>query len=369
MPVTPSSPTIVIAMNAFRPGGSQTYAFTLARLLKELGYTPLMVAKPGPWFAEANRISRTRRVLWIEGTALQRHSLLKRLILPIAEEISALLLAKEVREAALVISSQPGPTAFFARMGKRYWPRVRHVALVHGTTEVEWPPRRPSETISNLSGLLAATSETSSFLRRETVLDIEEIGNLFRGKLFWGDALDEVIEGFDPTGPVVFLGTLTPNKTKPLDALVKAVDAANRKMVIVGGGSVEVRLKQMVEDQNLQDIVSFAGSVDDPRPWIRRASAVVTAGRGALESMSAGRPTIIATSDGVHGLARLEHLEELERFNFTGRTPSSRQPDVEEISRHLRDSVSMKDVERLAISQRIRNMGTLDPITKQINAN
>lgn len=361
-------PTVVIAMNAYRPGGSQTYAFTLAKLLEERGYSPLFVAKHGPWFKEAARIARAKRVLWTEGTAKQRFSLIKRLTFPIAEAVCALRLAKEVGLASLIITSQPGPTAFFARMSKRHWPGVSHLALVHGTTDVEWPLRDHDETLRQLSGLLAATPETSAFLRKNTELKVEDIGNLFRGELFWGDELPEVIDDFDPYGPVVFLGTLTANKTGPLAALLAATAASARRLIIVGGGPVEATLRRMVEEQRLTDLVSFTGPVEDPRKWIRSASAVVTAGRGALESMSGGRPTIVATSDGVHGLARLNNLSELLRFNFTGRTPSAQQPDADDMSRHLNDGIAMQKAERHEIARRMRNLGTLDPIIDFINA-
>lgn len=364
----PGQPTVVIAMNAYRPGGSQTYAFTLAKLLEERGYSPLLVAKHGPWFKEAARTARAKRVVWAEGTATQRYSLIKRLTFRLAETVSAMRLAKEVGRASLIITSQPGPTAFFARMRKRHWPRVSHLALVHGTTEVEWPFRDHDETLRQLNGLLAATPESSAFLRNNTDLKVDEIGNLFRGELFWGDELTEVVDNFDPHGPVVFLGTLTANKTGPLAALLGAIAATKRRLVIVGGGPIEATLRRMVEEQRLTELVSFTGPVENPRNWIRRASIVVTAGRGALESMSGGRPTIVATSDGVHGLAKLDNLSELQRFNFTGRTPSSRTPDVDDISRHLNHGIAMQTAERHEIARRMRNLGTLDPITDFIDA-
>ncbi|MBN3499300.1 glycosyltransferase [Arthrobacter pascens] len=348
-----SRPVVIIAMNAFRPGGSQTYAFALARMLHDQGIQPVLVAKPGPWFKEASFSAPCVRVMWREGTASENSRWMKRLLLRVLEAASARHLAIKVKNAALIISSQPGPTAFFSKYSLRNWPEAKRMALVHGTTPVEWPFRDHVETVSQLSGLLAATSETSAFLKDQAPnMTVDELGNIFRAEMYWGQNASEIVDTYDRQGPAVFLGTLTPNKTAPLAALFSAVASLGVSLVVVGGGPQEDELRRSVQERGLESQVTFVGAVTDPRPWIVRASVVVTAGRGAIESMAAGRPTVVATSDGTHGLATLSGIEELQRYNFTGRTPSSMQATPDEMSLALTEALALNETERLTLSKK-----------------
>ncbi|QHK20163.1 glycosyltransferase [Pseudarthrobacter psychrotolerans] len=361
-------PTVVIAMNAFREGGSQTYAFTLARMLKDYGIRPVLIAKPGPWFSEARESADAIRVIWREGTSLDSSGPLKRVLLRAMETLSAIRLSRLIMGSALVISSQPGPTAFFSSKSQKYWPGIPRVALVHGTTPVEWPFYDHQNTVEGLTRLLAATPETSAFLRQSVSgLTVDEIGNLFRANLYWGSDLDTVIQKYDSSGPVIFLGTLTPNKVGPISALFDAISTLDRKLVVVGGGPNESALRSIVTDNGWGNDITFAGAVSDPRPWIQKSSLVVTAGRGAIESMAGGRPTLVATSDGVHGIARLDNLTELANFNFTGRTPSSQYPASESMVQHLQEGLSMQRHERLDIARLMNSVGSLDAIVSAVH--
>lgn len=363
-----SRPVVIIAMNAFRPGGSQTYAFALARMLDSHGIEAVLVAKPGPWYKEARLSARTIRVMWREGTATGSSNWFRKLALLALEAASARRLAATVKKASLIVSSQPGPTAFFAEHSHRRWPTVKRMALVHGTTQVEWPFRDHTTTMSQLTGLLAATSETSKFLKAQALhIPVEEIGNIFRAEMYWGDGLIRIIQNYDPRGPVIFLGTLTPNKTAPLSALFSAVASLGSKLIVVGGGPQESELRQSIHEQGLHENVTFVGAVTDPRSWIIRASVVVTAGRGAIESMAAGRPTIVATSDGTHGLATMANLAELQSYNFTGRTPSSSAPTHEKLTRAVVEALGLDPQERSQIAEAMQEVGTIAPIVNAIN--
>lgn len=362
-----SRPVVIIAMNAFRPGGSQTYAFALARMLTDRGVQPVLVGKPGAWFREASLAAPSVRVIWREGTASGDVHWMKKPLLIILEAVSARYLATKYRNAALILSSQPGPTAFFSKYSPRYWPIAKRAALVHGTTPVEWPFYDHAETISKLHGLFAATSETAAFLNSQvTNICVNELGNIFSADMYWGPGITEIIGNYDSEGPAVFLGTLTPNKTAPLAALFSAVEKINQRLVVVGGGPEEGRLRRLVQENGLQSNVDFIGAVTDPKPWIIKASVVITAGRGAIESMSAGRPTIVATSDGTHGLARLSGLEELRRYNFTGRTPSSTPPTHQKMSQALADAQALSEKERTAIARAMSAVGSIEPVMDAI---
>lgn len=363
-----SQPTVVIAVNAFRAGGSQTYAFTLARMLSDHGLRPVLVGKRGPWIRAAKETGRVVTVMWREGTATESIGRTKRVAFVFLEAWSAWRLRRTVRNASLIISSQPGPTAFFSDHSANYWPGVRRYALVHGTTAVEWPFRDHEKTVASLSGLMTATQEAAETLEQNEVSTrVAHIGNLYSAQLFWQDELEEVRRTYRADGPIVFLGTLTPNKTAPLVSLFAAVKRSNRNLVIVGNGPDINRLRHIVQERGLTDLVRFAGRMDDPRPVIAAASVVVTAGRGAIESMSAGRPTIVATSEGTHGLARLHRLDELEAFNFTGRTPTSKEHDDTLMTQEIDSAWELGGAERSAIAERFQRVGSILPILKAVD--
>ncbi|MCM0615267.1 glycosyltransferase [Paenarthrobacter sp. TYUT067] len=337
-------------------------------MLSEHGYRPVLVGKKGPWIGAARNAADVIQVTWREGTAADEISSAKTAVLKCLEMLSVLKIRRTVRKASLVISSQPGPTAFFSERSALNWPAVRRYALVHGTTAVEWPFRNHAQTVASLDGLLAATNEAFKAMKSVVVSPpIDLIGNLFSADLFWDESLTEVRDAYDPSGPIVFLGTLTPNKTAPLISLLEAVKETDRRLVVVGDGPDIERLRRLASEGNIANRVDFVGRIDDPRQEIASASVVVTAGRGAIESMSAGRPTIVATSEGTHGLARINALEELESYNFTGRTPASREHSGNFMAQEVRHAWELDRVERAAIAERLSRVGSVKPILRALN--
>lgn len=355
-------PLVVIAMNAFRPGGSQSYAFTLARMLQQRGYSTVLVGKSGSWLPRARSVSEARSVIWQEGTAYPNQPWHKRALLTAGESISARLLRKVIADADLIVTSQPGPTAFFSRWSS-FWPKASRVALVHGTSEVEWPFRDHEETTRGLDAIFAATAEAYSLVARcHPLKRVDCLGNLYRADLFWGKDHSEVVAAYDKDGPVVFLNTLTSNKTPPLYALLGAMQSTERKLIVVGGGPEFENVTTRISSLGLSSRVVMAGATDDPRQWISSSSVVVTAGRGAIEAMSAGRPVVIATSDGCHGLARSKDLQMLRSYNFTGRTPSSLQNNPETLGAAVAEAEDLEDAERLALARSTAAIGSIDPL-------
>ena len=332
-------------------------------MLSDAGVSPILVAKSGSWDDEASTTGRAIRVTWREGTAADSNSRTRGTVLRGLEELSALRLGKLIRNASLLVTSQPGPTAFFSKTSGRYWPNAGHAALVHGTSSVEWPFHDHNQTLEGLDDLFAATPEVYKMLRLEAPEKrISQIGNLFRAEGFWGTDLPNVIQNYCPAGPIVFLGTLTPNKTAPLKSLIEALKTQGSKLQVLGAGPELPSLKDLATKLGASDRIEFIGAVSDPRPWLKSASVVVTAGRGAIESLSGGRPAIIATSEGNHGLARHADLLELESYNFTGRTPSSEANSSEAMARALASVRSLTKDERHLVAESFASVGSIDPI-------
>ena len=239
---------------------------------------------------------------------------------------------------------------------------------MHGVSQVEWPFRQHTKVIDGLDALFAATPETLDMLRLQAPTKRAQlIGNLFRAEDFWGSRGSSVIENYSRDGPVVFLGTLTPNKTVPLRSLLRSMKSIRQDLIVVGGGPDLGELMSLAEVYGVLGKVNFVGSKTDPRPYMESASVVISGGRGAIESLSAGRPTIVATSDGLHGLVRQQDLHDLEMHNFTGRTSQSVTSTSEQMLAEVNAGSFLAPSERAAIASQMRSVGSIDPILRAID--
>jgi glycosyltransferase involved in cell wall biosynthesis len=118
-----------------------------------------------------------------------------------------------------------------------------------------------------------------------------------------------------PVGPptVAVVANLFPYKR--LQRLVRATALLVRELPLVrvtfvGGGVERGRLEQLVDDLGLREAVSFAGQVDDPRPFVAGSHVVALASEhegfpnALLEAMSMGRPVVATRVGGVPELVR-----------------------------------------------------------------
>ena len=112
---------------------------------------------------------------------------------------------------------------------------------------------------------------------------------------------------------ILYVGRIEP--LKGLDILIKAVsmlhDAANAKLIIVGGGPEDdaemERLKNLASQLDISDIVSFTGAVSQERlPTYYSAADVFVLpswyesfGLVALEAMSCGTPVVVSRVGGL----------------------------------------------------------------------
>lgn len=108
---------------------------------------------------------------------------------------------------------------------------------------------------------------------------------------------------------IVHVSRLTYQKHQSL--LLRAYQAAGvkPKLVIVGGGQDEPRLRQLARELGIDNRVSFVGEQSNPYPWMRQASLFVLSSRFEgfglvlIEALICGTP-VVATDcpGGVHDL-------------------------------------------------------------------
>jgi glycosyltransferase involved in cell wall biosynthesis len=107
----------------------------------------------------------------------------------------------------------------------------------------------------------------------------------------------------DPAAPVLIaVGRLAPQKDYP--TLLKAVSLLRTqrkvRLIIVGGGDEEPKLKSLASDLSISDRVCFVGEVERPAPLIAASAALVLSSRWEglptvlIEALAVGTP-IVAT--------------------------------------------------------------------------
>jgi len=119
------------------------------------------------------------------------------------------------------------------------------------------------------------------------------------------------VEGFDaaerdglPRPRIVFTGRLTADKGP--DVLVDAVALMEDPppVYLLGSGKMERALRNKIAKAGLEDVIQLCGWVDDPAPWVRRASVQVCPSRdeafsqSAVLAMGLGVPVVGTRVDG-----------------------------------------------------------------------
>lgn len=361
-------------MNALRYGGSQTYAFTLCDILRESGLHPIIIAKSGSLSDTARRHAQIIHVRWVEGTARTDGSYAKKAILHAKKAILHTLAILSLLRVALltirkppcaIIASQPWPIYYMGMSKHLLWRSATRIALIHGFTSVEMPPPVAKRTFSLYEGVFATTHEAKSHLASEHAIQAHFIGNLFDADAYW--------QGIPPrettyqSTPIIFLGTLTPNKVAPLHALFPLLQSFRHLMLtVVGDGVARRDLEEHTVRLGVTRQVNFEGAVDDPRTIIHRARLVVTAGRGVIESASHGCPVVVASSDGIFGPLRLRNLELCSSYNFTGRAPGSLSPSSTHIADAITEASALSRSELAAIAQKLRRVGDVTKLLTMI---
>jgi glycosyltransferase involved in cell wall biosynthesis len=350
--------SVIVAMNSFRLGGSQTYALTLAGILEASGVEVTMVAKSGALEGEAQRrASRVVTTRWQEGVATDRPPAWKRVFYYFNEKsLDARFGRSQAPDA--IISSQPFPIRQAALWKEKLWPTTRVAGLIHGITAVEYPPADLSVIDPLIDHWFASTRETHLLLagdgHRTTLL-----GNLFRGADYWGSRIDPP----STFKQLLFCGTLTPNKTAPLFMTLEHLARASRlKLTVVGGGPDKSRLEESAALLGVTERVTFIGPVTDTRLLVASSDCVIGAGRVVIEAASAGRHVVVASSEGVHGALRSHTFDDAHASNFTGRSFASVPVTEFAIAKALDDACATPHEELVKLQDRIWNVGDVTPL-------
>jgi glycosyltransferase involved in cell wall biosynthesis len=351
-------PSVILAMNSFRLGGSQTYALTLAGILEAAGVEVTIIAKSGPLEAEArHRASRVVTTRWQEGTATDSPPAWKRALYSLNEKRLIAELGR-LKPPDAIISSQPFPMRQAARWKEKLWPDTRVAGLIHGTMAVEYPPADLSLINPLIDHWFASTRETHLRLRGEGH-QATLLGNIFRGAEYWRERIDPA----DTFNSLLFCGTLTPNKTAPLFVTLHHLSRNSRlQLTVVGGGPDKSRLEESAKRLGITSRVNFAGPQVDTRQFVAASDCVIGAGRVVIEAASAGRHVVVASSEGVHGPLRSQTFHDASASNFTGRSLSSVPVTEAAMAGALAEACMTPREELVKLQEQTWNVGDATPL-------
>lgn len=307
------------------------------------------------------------RVRWREGSADTQRSIVKNVAAFAVEKAEAHRVGRAMRSPLAVVVSHPRPTNWMLETRARYWPETPVFALVHGTTSVEFPPTNYQYARSHVNHWFTATREAHILLGSQEGLKTSLLGNLFRGDTHWGTLRPAPAIALDGELPILFVGTLTENKVKPLEVLIEALQQRpNWTLTVAGGGPEMTRLQEVARRHGVLKQTSFAGQRSDVRPLILQARVVLTAGRGALEAGTAGRAVVIANSNGLHGPLTIRTLKDAESANFTGRSISSVNSTIPAMIAAITQASRLDTDELLQLQERLWNHGSSGPLLELI---
>ena len=136
---------------------------------------------------------------------------------------------------------------------------------------------------------------------------------------------EDPCDALSEPGHVVVASRLDADKRVLIDTLVglweaqaKHAESRTLRYTIAGQGTLEGELKTAA--QRLGIAVDFAGwqDADALARLYTRASAVIASGRGALEALAMGKPTLALASAGATEVFDTSHILEAARCNFGG---------------------------------------------------
>lgn len=360
--------TIVLLFNAFRQGGSQTYASELALQLVAKGYRIEVVAKNG--IAKEifdHKHIKVKTINWYENANEASDSIL----ILVKKVISFFLLLPliirfQIRKPTLIIASQPWPIFYATILAPKSIPII---PLIHGYTNVEFPPIQFPKIRHRLSTPLCVSAETHDWLRKEFGLESLVMGNLFSARRYWGS--DEIYK--KPRRPIqnliVIVSTLTSNKISVINrTLALLVREKSLKLRIVGMGEELPRIQARVKSLKLDNRVEIVNAGMNPRPHFEIAHLVIAVGRTALEAASRGVPVLIASDNKLFGILNSNNFAIAQEANFTARAKGSKMLTQKNFIETIRSGLNFAESDELIqIGKLAGNVGNIEQLDLILN--
>ncbi|CAM3564363.1 glycosyltransferase [Marinicrinis lubricantis] len=178
---------------------------------------------------------------------------------------------------------------------------------------------------------------------------------------------------------VMYAGRLTWEKAEICSDILRAVcemnlvPTRNVYLMIAGGGLRQSDIERQIEEIHhafKSNSIVYCGEVLNIHSYYHASDVVIGTGRIALEAMSCGSPFIAVGSKGEVGIVRPEVYSEAWN-NWFGDHGAKQMWSVGRISNQIQEALSMNDKDRMHLVQRnkqwVANHFHITPITKKIN--
>jgi phosphatidylinositol alpha-1,6-mannosyltransferase len=248
------------------------------------------------------------------GYPIHRRSLETKWLFPrwLKSFFSALPFIVKFRPKYLAVSHLL-PMGYVALM-LRIYTGTPYIVFTHGTDILHarvngWKRRMMRMLLHKASLVIANSVYTKELLAEEGIDHAEVITPCTPACSF---SSDRERTNTDQIPVLLSVGRLVPRKG--FDTMIAALAAVRREIpnvryVIIGDGPDRDRLEKLAREQGVNDIVEFAGRVEDLGPHLRKASVYVHPARSTqfdvegfgiaiIEASAAGLPVIVGASGG-----------------------------------------------------------------------
>jgi glycosyltransferase involved in cell wall biosynthesis len=314
-------------VNSFFPpwrGGAETYVYNLSKHLKERGHEVTVICssppfEPGMQFVDGVKVERLRMCGKLYGTPIMPE-LFQKLMGEQADIIHANFPSPYIACLASTISRIRGVPAVLTWHNDL--PPVTRIAriLVTAHDQLVLPLYLPQfSSIIATSKLYAETSQILEAHKDRVVVIPNGVDTQRFNPDIPGDEIRSRL-GVDRGKIVLFVGALTQwHRYKGLDVLIKSIAllknaGSQLRLLVVGGGELQVEYVQLAGELGVRDRVIFAGNVPDGDLPKYYACADVLAlpskdrsegfGLTILEANATGKPAIGTTVGGIPSVIR-----------------------------------------------------------------
>jgi len=296
-----------------KPGGVQTHVFTLSKALRKMGHNVSLFST---------------RPLHFEVRALMQHLLCLLVvmrIIRIVRRVNIDLVHVHGGRLPLILGY------FVCRMTKRPL-----VATIHEAGSLATKLNRQYKRADKI---IAISQEVNATLRHYGVnkTKIVYVPNMLDEQFFESTGVHRDRDYRVLPSTLVFIGRLGATKIGILKILLEATPKIVQKVPIAevwivgsaGSNFPEISTIARHINENMgKKVVHLLGYVKNPTKIFDAADVVIGVGRVAMEAMAYGKATIVGSSCGdstfTGGLVTRENVDELVKYNLTGRNYAKR---------------------------------------------